>query len=105
MAFSISARTATREPRTPQAPPERIPGQPGRLSRYEGVLIGGGAVLLFVAIWQFIAFRRLMPELFLPGPTDIGAAFGAYIAKGQIWNDIWVSGQELVLGFLLAIIV
>src|SRR5215467_5299816 len=110
MTFSMSARTATpevktREPRTPEAPPERIPGQPGRLSRYEGVLIGGGAVLLFIAIWQYIAFRRLMPELFLPGPTDIGAAFGAYIAKGQIWNDIWVSGQELVLGFLLAILI
>jgi ABC-type nitrate/sulfonate/bicarbonate transport system permease component len=105
MAFSMSARTAAREPRTPQAPPERIPGQPGRLARYEGVLIGGCAVLLFIAIWQIIAFRRLMPELFLPGPTDIGAAFGGYVAKGQIWNDLWVSGQELVLGFLLAIVV
>src|SRR5215471_12958067 len=110
MTFSMSARTATpevktREPRTPEAPPERIPGQPGRLSRYEGVLIGGGAVLLFIAIWQYIAFRRLMPELFLPGPTDIGAAFGAYVAKGQIWNDMWVSGQSLVLGFALAILV
>jgi NitT/TauT family transport system permease protein len=46
-----------------------------------------------------------MPELFLPGPTDIAAAFGAYVAKGQIWNDLWVSGQELVLGFLLAIVI
>ena len=74
MAFSISAGADAKE-----APPERIPGQPGRLSRYEGFLIGAGAVFLFVAIWQFIAFRRLMSQLFLPGPTDIGAAFGAYV--------------------------
>ena len=94
MAFSISARPAAGEPRPPESPPERIPGQPGRLSRYESLLIGGCTVLLFVAIWQFIAFRRLMPELFLPGPTDIGAAFGSYVAKGQIWNDIWVSGTS-----------
>src|SRR5690349_16651602 len=106
MAFSISARTATGAPPAPEvSTPARIPGQPGRLSRYEGMLVGGGAVVAFVAIWQLVAFRRLMPELFLPGPSDIAVAFSAYIAKGQIWNDVWVSGQELVLGFLLAIVV
>ncbi len=106
MAYSISARTATTEASpAPEAPAARIPGQPGRLSRYEGLLIGGGAVVAFLAIWQFVAFRRVMPELFLPGPSDIAVAFSAYVAKGQIWNDVWVSGQELVLGFVLAIIV
>jgi NitT/TauT family transport system permease protein len=103
MAFSSSARTATGAPRAPEVPRVRIPGQPGRFARYEGLLIGGSAVITFVAVWQFVAFRRLMPELFLPGPSDIAAAFAAYVVKGQIWNDIWVSGQELVLGFLLAI--
>lgn len=105
MAFSISARPRAGEPGPSEAPPERIPGQPGPLARYESALIGGGAVVLFVAIWQFVTYRRVMPELFLPGPTDIGAAFGAYVAKGQIWNDVWVSGQELVIGFLLAIVI
>jgi NitT/TauT family transport system permease protein len=106
MAFSISARTAMQAPpQPPEAPPARIPGQPGRFARYEGFLIGGGAVVAFVVVWQLVAFKRLMPELFLPGPSDIAAAFATYIQKGQIWNDIWVSGQELVLGFVLAIIV
>jgi NitT/TauT family transport system permease protein len=104
MAFSVSARTAQDEEAT-EAVPARIPGQPGPFAKYEGVLIGGAAVLVFVGVWQLVAFRRLMPELFLPGPSDIAAAFGVYIAKGQIWNDIWVSGQELVLGFLLAIVI
>jgi len=79
-----------------------------------------------VAVWQFIAFRRLVPELFLPGPSDIVVAFATYITKGElvhlqfsilsypfditfpkgaIWNDVWVSGQELFLGFVLAIVV
>ena len=106
MAYSLTARQASGgPPRTPEGQVVRVPGQPGRLSRYEGALIGAGAVFAFVAVWQFVAFRRLMPELFLPGPSDITVAFGAYIAKGQIWNDLWVSGQELVLGFVLAIVV
>jgi ABC-type nitrate/sulfonate/bicarbonate transport system permease component len=105
MAYSISARTATGAPPSPEAPRVRIPGQPGRFARYEGLVVGGGAVLAFVVVWQLVALRRLVPELFLPGPSDIAVAFGAYIAKGQIWNDIWVSGQELVIGFVLAIII
>lgn len=100
-----SARAAASEERLAYVPPVRIPGQPGRLARYEGLLIGAGAVLVFVTVWQLVAWRRLMTELFLPGPSDIVVAFQAYIAKGGIWNDLWVSGQELVLGFLLAILV
>src|SRR5438309_10433537 len=99
----ISARQAAED--LTELTPVDIPGQPGRLARYEGLLIGGGAVLVFVVVWQLAAFRRVVPELFLPGPSDIAVAFGAYIAKGQIWNDLWVSGQELVLGFVLAIVV
>src|SRR5437870_2956265 len=91
----ISAREAAED--LAELAPTNIPGQPGRLARYEGLLIGGGAVLVFVVVWQVAAFRRVVPELFLPGPS--------YIAKGQIWNDLWVSGQELVLGFVLAIVV
>jgi NitT/TauT family transport system permease protein len=110
MAFSITARPATREPHAPEAPPPppaRIPGQPGPLARYEGLLVGAIAVLVFVGVWQYVAWptHRLMPELFLPGPIDIVGAFGTYFAKGQVWNDLWTSGQELVLGFVLAILV
>jgi len=107
MAVRMTASPATDEQLTGAPSPVRIPGQPGVLSRYEGLIVGAIAVIVFVGIWQVVAWptHRLMPELFLPGPADIATAFGAYIAKGQIWNDLWVSGQELVLGFLLAIVV
>ena len=105
MAFSVSARTAAEDARPPDVAPVRIPGQPGRLARYEGLAIGSAAVVIFVVVWQLAAFRRLVPELFLPGPVDIANAFGAYIAKGQIWPDMWISGQELMYGFALSIVV
>jgi ABC-type nitrate/sulfonate/bicarbonate transport system permease component len=104
MAFSVTARPATQDPHAPQLPLARIPGQPGRLKRYEGLLIGSSAVLIFVTVWQLAAFRRVVPELFLPGPTDIANAFGTYIARGQIWPDMWISGQELMYGFGLSIL-
>jgi ABC-type nitrate/sulfonate/bicarbonate transport system permease component len=105
MAVPVTARTPTQDPRAREAPAVRIPGQPGALSRYEGLLIGAAAVLVFLVVWQIAAFRRVVPELFLPGPLDISNAFGAYVAKGAIWPDMWVSGQELMYGFALSIVI
>ena len=83
----------------------RIPGRPGRLRRYEPTLIGVGSVLLFLIVWQAVASARLVPPLFLPGPLDIVDAFVVLFAQGQIWNDIWVSGQEVVYGYGLAVLI
>jgi NitT/TauT family transport system permease protein len=105
MAFSVTARTPTQDPRAPEVPAVRIPGQPGPLARYEGFVIGSAAVLVFLVVWQLAALRRVVPELFLPGPLDIANAFAAYLARGQIWPDMWVSGQELIYGFALSIII
>src|SRR5258708_17685064 len=99
---TIGARSAEALPQD-LVPTPRIPGQPGKLARYEGLAIGTTAVVAFVTIWQIVAYRRIFTELFLPGPADIANAFGAYVAKGQIWPDMWISGQELIFGFLLAI--
>jgi len=77
MAFSVSARTAAQDPRAPEVAAARIPGQPGPLKRYEALFVGGVSVFVFVAVWQLAAFRRVVPELFLPGPIDIGNAFAA----------------------------
>ena len=83
----------------------RVPRRAGRLRRYEPALIGVGSVLLFLIIWQAVASARLVPRLFLPGPLDIVDAFAVLFRQGEIWNDIWVSGQELVYGYGLAVLI
>jgi len=84
--------------------PLRIPSRPGCLRRHEPTLIGVGSVLMFLIVWQAVASARLVPPLFLPGPLDIVDAFVVLFAQGQIWNDIWVSGQEVAYGYGLAVL-
>jgi NitT/TauT family transport system permease protein len=83
----------------------RIPGQPSSLKRHEPIIIGSVAVIGFLAVWQLVAARRIVPALFLPGPADtLNALIGLFMG-GSIWNDLWVSGQELIYGYVLAIVV
>ncbi len=87
------------------APTVRIPGQPGRLGRWESPLIGTSAVLGFLLVWQLVSSARIVPELFLPGPADIVRALYNWVADGSIWKDLAVSSQELVIGYLMALAV
>jgi ABC-type nitrate/sulfonate/bicarbonate transport system permease component len=41
---------------------------------------------------------------FLPGPLDILEAFQQLFKQGSIWNDLWVSGQEVLYGYGLAVL-
>ena len=99
---SLSPHVATAEPAVPSD--VRIPGRRGAWARREPLLVGLAAVVVFLVVWQAVAWRRLVPELFLPGPTDIFAALGGLVAGGTIWRDLWVSGQELIYGYVLAIV-
>ncbi len=83
--------------------PGRIAGRPSRLARYEPTLIGAGVVIAFLLLWQGVASARVVPELFLPGPSDIWEAFRAYVREGSIWIDLSFSGRELFIGYGLAI--
>jgi ABC-type nitrate/sulfonate/bicarbonate transport system permease component len=86
-------------------PPSEIPGRPTRLTRYEGKIIGGVAVVVALLAWQGVAAARIWSPLFLPGPLDVLAAFRALIKEGSIWNDMLVSGKELLYGYVLAVVV
>ncbi len=82
-----------------------VPGQPRSIDRYEPLLIGGAAVLVFLTVWQMVATARVVPELFLPGPTDIAQAMVRLFQDPDIWLDISTSAEELFAGFFLAIAV
>jgi NitT/TauT family transport system permease protein len=79
--------------------------RPRRLRRWEPLLWGGGAVLVFLAAWQFVANEQLVPPLFLPAPTDIAQAMVQMFQDPTIWIDLQTSGQEFLLGYGLAVVV
>jgi len=79
--------------------------RPSRFKRYEPIVIGTVSVALALTVWQLVANARIMPVLFLPGPWDVSQAMVKLFQTGDIWLDIATSGEEIVIGYGLAIIV
>jgi ABC-type nitrate/sulfonate/bicarbonate transport system permease component len=84
--------------------PTRIPGQPTRFSRYQPLIIGAISILVFFSVWQGVAIAKLVSPLFLPGPLDIINAYRELLRGGKLWSDTWVSGEEFLLGYVLAVV-
>ncbi|HEY8806305.1 MAG TPA: ABC transporter permease, partial [Candidatus Limnocylindria bacterium] len=97
------------EPIAPTYPLEKPPAQerrsavrPGRMKQYEPVIVGTLSVTFVLTVWQLVANARIVPVLFLPGPADIAQAFVKLFQDGEIWLDIATSGQEIIVGYGMA---
>jgi NitT/TauT family transport system permease protein len=107
----MSKEVLLREPfATPTG--DRIPARerrsvvkPSRFKRYEPIVIGTLSVAFALTVWQLVANARVMPVLFLPGPWDVGQAMVKLFQTGDIWLDIATSGEEIAIGYGMAIII
>ena len=97
------------------------------MASQEGLVIGLVSVVAFLLFWEWVGTSGIINPMFTSSPSrilraadrlffeggiqavfaalaagNLGAAWQA-IAKGSIWKDIFVSGQELVAGWLVAI--
>lgn len=79
--------------------------KPSAIRQYEPVVIGTLSVIFVLTLWQLVANARIMPVLFLPGPTDVAKAFVLLFQTGDIWLDMYTSGAEMAIGYGMAIVI
>jgi len=73
--------------------------------RYEGTILGGGAVLIVVAIWQAIwSYTNWISPLFFSGPSAIAKAFWMSLTEGNLLADLAFSGKNFAIGFGIALV-
>jgi len=84
----------------------REPTALGRFYRkYDGYLLGGTAVVLFLALWEWAGTSGAINPLFTSSPSRVFHAFVSLSQEGELGHDVVVSGLEFTYGFGLAIIV
>jgi len=72
----------------------------------EKKILGGFAVGIFLIIWELVGnVYQLINPMFMSSPSLIFKAAVQLFASGEIYNDLYVSGIELLAGYFLAVAV
>jgi ABC-type nitrate/sulfonate/bicarbonate transport system permease component len=71
----------------------------------ERYLIGGGTLALFLLIWELCADTGAIDPLFISSPSRIVHAGAASMSDPDFWNDVRVSANEFIFGYVAAAIV
>lgn len=77
----------------------------GLLHRSWSGLVGLLAVLVFLGAWEWAADTNVINPLFTSSPSRIVRELMDLVSTGQLWPNIWISAQEFLIGFGLAIVV
>src|SRR6476646_10366364 len=70
--------------------------------RHEGLILGGVAVVVVLALWEYIWYRKWVSPLFFSGPSAIALQFWHLFTEGTLTADILFSGKNFVLGLSAA---
>jgi NitT/TauT family transport system permease protein len=72
----------------------------------EKKLLGTVAVVIFFTIWELIGNTfQLINPMFMSAPSLIFKAAVDLVSSGEIWNDLRISGIELLWGYTLSVAV
>jgi NitT/TauT family transport system permease protein len=71
--------------------------------KYEGLILGGTAVVLAIAVWQAFWSSGKISPLFFTGPSSVVTRFGEEWTHGRLKSDMVYSGTNFVIGVGLAI--
>ena len=61
--------------------------------------------LLFLGLWQLLADTGVINPFFFSSPTRIATTLADLISKNNLWQHIWTSLYETLLGFVLATLI
>ncbi len=74
-------------------------------ARWSPILWGAVLPLLLLGSWQIITSLHVVPAYRLPSPTEVFLAATDLSQRGLLWNDIAISTQRVLLGFVFGSII
>jgi NitT/TauT family transport system permease protein len=74
----------------------------GRLLDRRAVIV---SVITFMILWELIARITNINPMFLPTPSSVGLELIEISNKGLLWGPLWESGQALIVGLAISIVV
>lgn len=81
-------------------------GRPRRsfYREHEPLILGGGAVLIVLAIWQAFWSAGMIRPLLFTGPSAIAERLYVTLSNGTLLANIAYSGRNFLVGFAMAVV-
>jgi ABC-type nitrate/sulfonate/bicarbonate transport system permease component len=72
----------------------------------EKKILGAAGVTIFLIVWELVGnVLQLINPMFMSAPSLIAKAAIDLFSSGEIYNDLYISGTELLGGYLLSAVV
>src|SRR6267378_430145 len=72
----------------------------------EKKILGAAGVTIFLIVWELVGnVLQLINPMFMSAPSLIAKAAIDLFSTGEIYNDLYISGTELLGGYLLSAVV
>ncbi|MGH8914942.1 MAG: ABC transporter permease [Acidimicrobiia bacterium] len=83
---------------------EEVGTRPHR-DRWRGAL--GAVALAFVifGVWQMAVSNAWVSDIILPRPGDVVSAFRETVTSGFFYEHLWITAQEVLIGFVAGVVV
>lgn len=60
-------------------------------------------VVVLLAAWQLCS-GRLVPTYLVSSPSAVGERLAELFSSGAVWPNVWVTTEELLMGYLLGVV-
>ncbi|MFC4055472.1 ABC transporter permease [Actinomadura syzygii] len=106
-ASSVSAAEAgpPRSRRAADAAAAKRRSRNRKLKKMIWPLVSTLSVVVFLGAWQIAASTEAVNPLFTSSPSRAVEAFRDLVDRGELWPNLWISAQEFLIGFGLAVVV
>lgn len=81
-----------------------VPAQRTVLQRYRGPIGGLVLLVILVALWYWMVAAGFVHRVILPPPGDVASALIATFTEGFFYEHLWVTLQEVLIGFFVGVI-
>jgi NitT/TauT family transport system permease protein len=83
--------------------PVLIPRGTSRWRLIEPTVLPLASFALLVLVWEIGSRAGLISDFFFSSPTGVLTAAAANVGTAEFWNDVWISTQEFLVGYIAAI--
>ncbi len=60
-----------------------------------------GILILFLFLWELLASNNIIDQFIMSSPSRICKTIALLSASGELWQHVWISTEETMLGFLI----